>query len=71
MPVKFGEINEGDVIELDGGFTCCTAGKRKVFKDYDGSLWFKCSAGAHYLDGQLDYDNTYIGILNVEKKNAV
>lgn len=71
MPVKFGEIDEGDVIELDGGFTCCTARKRKVFKDSDGYLWFKCSAGVHYLDGQLDGYDTYIGILNVEKKNAV
>lgn len=47
------EIDEGDVLQTDGDFTCVNKGTIVTVKrDCDGSLYFKCSEGRHGLDGQ-------------------
>lgn len=58
--VRFCDVKEGDILIADGGFTCMKAGPKEVMKDEKGELYVKCRAGRHYLDGQLDSDNSQI-----------
>lgn len=60
MWVKRGEIKAGDTVFLDSGFTCVKAGPVEIQQGMRG-LYFRCSAGAHYIDGQLE-DGVYIGL---------
>jgi hypothetical protein len=54
---KIEDVKAGSVLTLDGGFTCLPEGATVVTKqDEDGELYFECSAGRHYLDGQIDGD---------------
>lgn len=59
--LKEGEIKAGDTVRLDGGFTCVEAGLTIVQED-SGGLWFPCSSGRHYIDGQLKKTGEYMGI---------
>ena len=66
--ININDIHAGDIIQIDGGFTCCKKGMRVVYKDTDG-LYFRCSEGRHYLDGQIENDDDYcIGVTAVYKK---
>jgi hypothetical protein len=58
---KLSEISTGDMIEIDGGFTCQKAGRYMVHFSKKGP-WFMCDDGRHYLDGQADDDGYLIGI---------
>lgn len=58
---KEGQISPNQRVLLDGGFTCVKAGPTTILFDEDG-LFFKCRAGHHYIDGQLNDDDEYIGI---------
>lgn len=58
---KLSELKAGDSIELDGGFTCATAGRTKVQED-DGGLYFACGDGHHYLSGQADDGVHCVGV---------
>lgn len=55
-------IQAGDIVILDGGFTCHKAGEATVHSDDAGRLHFICNEGRHYLDGQLDEDGNLVGI---------
>lgn len=46
---------------LDDGFTCRGSGTVELFKDKDGT-YFECAEGRHYIDGQLDDGDVFIGI---------
>lgn len=59
--MKITDIKEGDLITLDGGFTCAKAGQVLVHKDSQG-LFFQCDEGHHYIEGQLDEECDLIGI---------
>lgn len=60
---KLSEIQPGDILEADGGFTCMKEGKReKVIKDHDGSLFIACDCGGHHLHGQADDGEHLIGL---------
>lgn len=52
-------LAEGDVVELDGGFTCVTKAqcKARTLGRDDVGLYFECKEGKHYLDGQTDDDS--------------
>lgn len=52
--MRMAEIKDGDTVVLDAGFTCVKAGPITVRKD-DRGLYFNCSHGRHYLDGQEDH----------------
>lgn len=59
----------GDVLVCDGGFTCLREGAEvEVHSDpeRDGvnALYVPCDDGAHYLDGQLDFDGcgAFVGL---------
>ncbi len=58
--VKVSQIKIGVTLQVDGDFTCLKKGaKRKVFNknpDDKSSFYIRCSAGYHYLDGQLKED---------------
>lgn len=64
--VKFGldrmeDIQDGDVVYLDGGFSCTRMGVAMVHKDNKG-LFFWCRNGRHYLEGQKDEEGYLTGI---------
>lgn len=55
-------IKPGDFLEVDGGFTCVPEGQVvQVLQDGDG-LFFVCSEGQHYLDGQKDEKGFLVGV---------
>lgn len=69
--MKFMKITEavvGQKIRLDAGFTCVEPdATRTITADDDGNLYFECSRGHHYLDGQLnDHKNDLIGIYKAD-----
>lgn len=56
---------EGDILTPDEGFTCLDIDKRYiVYKDnidMIDKLYICCSAGLHYLDGQIK-NKHYVGL---------
>lgn len=60
-PPTLNDLKPGDVIKIDGGFTCAGEGYRVVKKDSHG-LYFQCRDGQHYLDGQENEDGSLVGI---------
>jgi hypothetical protein len=59
--IKLSDLKAGDTIIADGGFTCMEAGPKKVHIAHDG-LYIICDEGRHYLVGQLDGDETLVGL---------
>ncbi len=59
------EVNVGDILIADGGFTCLQSGEEcEVKMDERGELYVDCEVGEHFLDGQLNDDLTeYVGFL--------
>lgn len=64
--LKFSEINEKSVIEVDSGFTCIDPSiKHPVFDDLDGhGPYVFCAEGKHHLIGQVE-DGYCIGCYDV------
>lgn len=53
--VKLSDVKAGDTIELDDGFPCWPVGGQvAVEADADGDLYFACTHGKHFLEGQTD-----------------
>lgn len=50
---KLNELRQGDVVLVDGGFTCMQKGRQTVQADSAG-LYVECREGKHYLAGQED-----------------
>ena len=59
---KLSELKVGDIVELDGGFTCQEAGVATVHSDEDEKLYFICGDGRHYLSGQADDGEHCVGV---------
>jgi len=58
------EMKLGDRLVADGGFTCLQEGEICEVKQEDDELYVECEAGKHFLDGQLnDEDTAYVGFL--------
>ena len=58
---RFHEVHEGTKLKADGGFSCIRPDAiLTVGKDREG-LFVDCDFGPHYLDGQLDETDEYIG----------
>ena len=64
---KLSELKAGDVVELDSGFTCASAGFRTLKETKDG-LAFDCAEGeaAHAIAGQADDGEHCIGIYRAD-----
>lgn len=60
--MKMSELKGGDWVVIDSGFTCAPASVVTVEEDEHGSLYFECSEGKHFLDGQLDRDGELVGL---------
>ena len=77
---KLSELKNGDLVEVDSGFTCLCAGERRYVKlDPMGLLhlsegdfhkfyyYIECGAGHHGLDAQLMDDGDHlIGIYKID-----
>lgn len=69
--MKLSDIGAGEMIAVDGGFTCMpAAANRLVLADDAGRLYVSCrgarNSGAlserHYLDGQEDEAGELVGL---------
>lgn len=58
---KESEVKAGTVLIADGGFTCIPVGAELIVKEDAAGLYVDCGDGHHYLDGQLDDGDVYIG----------
>jgi hypothetical protein len=59
---KLSKISAGQIVWLDNGFTCHDGGAVPITENPSG-LCFKCTAGNHYLDWQLQSDgDTLVGV---------
>lgn len=56
---RLSALKAGDVVTLDTGFTCRRAGPATL-EQGAGELCFQCSAGNHYLGGQLGEDGEHL-----------
>jgi len=55
MKANIADVNVGDVLVADGGFTCLREGQEcEVIRLETGELAVHCDAGTHTLDGQVD-----------------
>ena len=54
---RLDELEAGDVIRLDSGFTCVHLDTTRVVQKDEHGLFFSCDEGHHYLDGQLPFDS--------------
>ena len=65
-----GEVREGDILRADGGFTCIPDGAELGVLFHEdpekGGLYVECANGKHFLDGQLDDGDQYIGFTLIE-----
>lgn len=59
--LKMSDLEDGEIVFLDDGFTCVRPGAVMIHKDENG-LHFWCQDGKHYLDGQKDDNGYLIGI---------
>ncbi len=62
MYAKLTEVKPGDILTADAGFTCMSAGPHTVEVDDRGQLYIPCNDGKHFLDGQLNIDDEYVGL---------
>jgi len=59
--MKLDDIRPGNLVRLDGEFTCHMGGLTMVHGDSRG-LFFFCGDGRHYLDGQQDSYGNLVGV---------
>lgn len=70
---KESEVKAGTVLIADGGFTCIKEGAELTVQESESGLYVLCSGPEdadcnghdqehHYLDGQLDDGEVYIGL---------
>lgn len=64
---KLVELNEGDMVWVDEGFTCMPPGPYRVYYAL-GGLYLKCTHGYHFLNGQADDGVHCIGIYPTDPK---
>ena len=72
---KLDEVKEGSILVTDGGFTCMKEGEAKkverfVTTSVVGGLFIRCNDGKHFLDGQLNSHDEYIGLTLKEEERG-
>lgn len=55
-------VKAGTQLRADGGFTCINEGAALVVEEDESGLFIPCEEGRHYIDGQLDNGDVYIGL---------
>lgn len=58
-------LHKGDVVVVDGGFTCLPDKDRREVKEQGGHLYIECRCGRHYLDANL-HRGEYVGLYHAE-----
>lgn len=67
---KMSELKAGDVVEIDGDFTCMKPWtKQPVQNDKDG-LFLECEEGHHYLSGQADDGEHCVGVYLAQESQS-
>lgn len=59
--LKLSDAKAGQIVELYAGFTCAEAGPVVLLESKQG-IYFLCSDGEHYIDGQANDGIHCIGI---------
>jgi hypothetical protein len=59
---KEADVKAGDKLVADDGFTCIEPFKTLTVEEDDHGLFVSCAEGHHYLDGQLEDGDHYIGL---------
>jgi hypothetical protein len=59
--MRLTDIEAGQTVLTDAGFTCMDQGEHVVKADKQG-FYLDCQDGKHYLDGQLDEQGHLVGI---------
>ncbi len=59
---KVSDVKVGDTVVTDGGFTCMKQNERHIVQEDENGLFIPCEEGHHYIDGQLDDGDVYIGL---------
>lgn len=60
--LKFKELNVGDTLVADSGFTCMSKDEKKqLFVDEYGDFYVTCTHGKHYMDGQIGNNFEIVG----------
>ena len=62
MYAKNSEVKAGTILIADDGFTCLHDGAERTVESDDDGLFIPCAAGKHYLDGQLNENDEYVGL---------
>ena len=66
--MKLSDINPGDKLVADNGFSCCDGETiYEVHTHLNGEPYIKCRLGYHYLSGQLDSDGNLIGFKKTQQ----
>lgn len=60
------DVQEGTMLVADGGFTCIKEGTCMIVRKDNHGLYVPCKDGNHYIDGQLDDGDVYIGLYLAE-----
>lgn len=68
---KMSDLKVGDIIQVDGDFTCIPANAKRTVRLLHGELYLDYSCGAHLLCGQEEDDcDTLIGIYKCSPTEA-
>lgn len=59
---QIADVHEGTKLIADGGFTCLKAGAAVTVERGADGLFVPCADGKHFIDGQLDDGDEYIGL---------
>ena len=70
VSVKLSEVIVGDVLIVDGGFTCMKNGVAKVIYADSKGLYIHCTKGRHWLDGQTDAHDNLVGLTRFVSKGT-
>ena len=62
MYAKIDAVKVGDVVVTDDGFTCIKANKKLKVQEDNHGLYITCGSGHHYIDGQLNENDEYVGL---------
>lgn len=59
---KLSEIRVGDLLKVDDGFSCVPPNSLVTVYRCKRGLYFECTEGRHYLDGQTNENGNLVGL---------
>jgi hypothetical protein len=61
------QVEPGDWLIPDGGFTCMKEGVPLLIERDDDGLYVRCDSYRHYLSGQADEDGYLVGLFREDR----